>query len=91
MKKRKNPTSITVEEGTEVKPMKMQILRQDYGWEIKFNYDSGMTGQVEVYDVANMVIDASEVSSGDTVSIMLNVADWGLTEDNVRDAIEQIA
>lgn len=90
MKKRKNPTSVTVEKGGEVKPMEMQILRQDYGWEVKFNYDSGLTGQVQVFDVANNVIDASEVASGDTVSIMLNVADWGLTEDNVRDAIEEI-
>jgi len=90
-KNRKNPTSVKVESGDSTKPMKMKILRRDYGWEITFNYDSGVTGYVEVYDAGEQVIDASEVESGDEVSILLNVADWDLTEDNVKDAIEAIA
>lgn len=90
MADRKNPTSVTVKSGTDEKPMKMKILRRDFGWEIAFNYDSGITGYVEVYDAADQVIDASEVETGDEVSILLNVADWDLTEDIVKDAIEAI-
>jgi hypothetical protein len=89
MSKRKNPTSVTVKAG-KVKPMKMKVLRKDFGWEIEFNYDSGATGDIEIYDAADQVIDASEVQTGDQVSILLNVADWELTEDNVKDAIEAI-
>ena len=86
---RKHPTSVSVVSG-DTKPMKMKVLRKDFGWEIEFNYDAGATGYVEIYDAADQVIDASEVMSGDEVSILLNVADWDLTEDNVKDAIEAI-
>ena len=90
-KHRENPTSVTVEGGKKALPMHMRILRQDFGWEIHFNYDSDGVGKVEVFDAGDKVIDASEVQPGDTVSILLNVADWGLTVDNVRDAIKSIA
>lgn len=89
MAERKHPTSVTTTEGDE-KPMHMKVLRKEFGWEVQFHYDGTRKGTVEVYDAADDIIDSSEVEPGDDVSVLLNVADWDLTEDHIKDAIESV-
>ena len=90
MAARKHPTSVNAVKTGVLEAMNMRILRRDFGWEILFNYSSDTNGSVKVFDAADSVIDSSEVEPGDDVAILLNVADWGLTEDNIKDAIEAV-
>jgi hypothetical protein len=68
--------------------MEVRVCAKDYGWEVTFGPTPN--GTVEIFDFTGKSLNSAFYSDGDNMRLTLNIADWGLTTDMVKDAIGEL-